>query len=94
MSDLSFHVHHFVPTAQGEELELRTALLKARDYASALKSRVASDTAYDLACAAHEWAGLYVYAEVPLPRLKIAVSLCRNLVQAAFSADHLEGEAR
>lgn len=92
MSDLSFHVRKFVPAAEGEELEQRIALLKARDYASALKARVASDRAYDFACAAHEAAGDFVFAEVPLARLKIAVSYCRNLVQAAFSAEHLEGE--
>jgi len=94
MSDLSFHIREFMPTAEGEELKQRIALLKARDYASALKWKAASDLAYDLACAAHEMAAHYVFADVPVDRLKIAVSYCRNVVQAAFSAEHLEGEAK
>ena len=94
MSDLSFHVREFVPNAEGEELKMRIALLKARDYASALKWKAASDLAYDLACAAHEMAGQFVFAEVPLARLTIALRFCRNSVQAAFDAEHLEGEAK
>lgn len=92
MSDLSFHVREFLPDcADGEEMELRKALLKAREYASVLKPRMASDTAYDLACAAHEVAGQYVYAEVTTGRLEIARNLCRALVQAAMCTEHLEG---
>lgn len=94
MSDLSFHVREFVPAAEGEELEHRIALLKARDYASALKGQALDDTAYDLACLAHEVAGEFVFADASLPRLKIAVTYCRNLVQAAFCATHLEGGAK
>lgn len=91
MSDLSFHVREFLPDCQdGEEMELRKALLKAREYASVLKPRVASDAAYDLACQAHEVAGQYVYADVSTGRLEIARNLCRALVQAAMCTEHLE----
>lgn len=91
MSDLSFHVREFVPScADGPEMDHRMALLTARDYASAIKARATGDASYDLACAAHEWAGQYVYADVPVARLEIVRNLCRSLVQAAFSAEHLE----
>lgn len=92
MSDLSFHIRQFVPESEGADLEHRTALLKARDYASMLRSRVTSWQALDLAAAAHETAGAFIYADVPADRLAIAVSYCRNLVQAAMLADHLEAE--
>ena len=94
MSDLAFHINSFCPAAEGDELQERIALLKARDYAAALKPNMRSDWAYDLSCAAHEAAGHFVYAQVPTNRLKIAVNYCRNLVQAAMLADHLEGEAQ
>lgn len=92
MTDLSFHVRELVPDCDGEELAHRTALLKARDYAALLRSRVASQTALDHAAAAQEMASEFVFAEVPADRLKIAVAYCRNLVHAAFLADHLESE--
>ncbi|MCV0384262.1 MAG: hypothetical protein K5799_12585 [Erythrobacter sp.] len=93
MSDLSFHVRQFVPAcADGEEMEHRQALLKARDYAAAQRGKVFSDRAIDLACEAHETAGAFVYADVPVDRLKIAVAYCRNLVHAAFLAEHLAEE--
>lgn len=93
MSDMSFHIREFVPAcADGEELEHRTALLKARDYAAMLRTRVKSETALEHAAAAHEMAGEFVFAIVPADRLKIAVAYCRNLVHAAFLADHLEFE--
>ena len=93
MSDLSFHVREFVPACpDGEEMEARTALLKARDYAAMLRARVESDAAFAHAVAAHDMAGALVYADVPVDRLKIAVAYCRNLVHAAFLADHLERE--
>ncbi len=38
MSDLSFHVHHFMPDCAGEELELRKALLRVREYAAMRKA--------------------------------------------------------
>ena len=34
-ASLAFHIRQFVPAADGEELEHRAALLKARDYAAA-----------------------------------------------------------
>lgn len=88
-NDLAFHVRTFVPEAEGEELEQRTKLLIARDHANALRARVSSDRAYDYASAAHEIASEFVFADASLPRLKIAVVYCRNLVQAAFCAEHL-----
>ena len=90
MSDLSFHVRQFVPEcADGEEMEHRTALLKARDFAAAQRGKVFSDWAINLSCSAHETAGAFVFADVSNDRLKIAVALCRNLVHAAYLAEHL-----
>ena len=93
MSDLAFHVRQFVPAcADGEELEHRTSLLKARDFAAAQRGKVFSDAAINLSYAAHETAGEYVYADVPVDRLKIAVAFCRHLVSAAYLAEHLSEE--
>jgi len=92
MTDLSFHIREFVPAAEGPELEHRTALLKARDYAAMLRGSVESRTALDHAADAHEMAGAFVYADVPPERLEIAVKYCRHLVHAAFLAEHLDSE--
>jgi len=92
MSGLTFHIHQFAPAADGLELEHRTALLNARDYAAALRGRVVGQLAHNHACDAHEMAGEFVFAEVPLARLEIAVKYCRHMVMAAFLADHLEAE--
>ena len=97
MSDLSFHIRQFVPAcADGDEMEARTALLKARDFAAAQRGKVYSTEAINLSCEAHEAAGAFVYADVPVDRLKIAVGYCRNLVHAAYLAEHLsrEGDGR
>lgn len=94
MTDLSFHVRQFVPDcADGEEMEQRQALLRARDYATVLRSKVTCEAAYNHAIDAHEMAGAYVFADVSPDRLKVAVAYCRNLVHAAFLADHLDMEA-
>ena len=93
MSDLAFHVHQFVPDCDGEELEQRKALLTARSYAADLRSKVWSRTALHHAADAQEMADAFAFADVPIDRLKIAVGYCRNLVHAAFLADHLEREA-
>lgn len=74
-------------------MEQRQALLKARDYAAMLRAQTDSAIATNHAIDAHECAGAYVFARVPVARLKIAVSYCRAMVQAAFLADHLEREA-
>lgn len=93
MTDLSFHVREFVPEcADGEEMELRTGLLKARDFAAAQRGKVFSDWGINLACEAHDMAGAFVYADVPTDRLKIALAYCRNLVHAAYLAEHLSEE--
>ena len=94
MSDLAFHIREFAPDcADGPEMEQRQALLKARDYAAHLRSRVVSERALEHAVAAHEMAGEYVFADVSPARLEIAVAYCRNLVHAAFLADHLDEAA-
>lgn len=94
MTDLLTQVRHFVPDCQdGDELEQRRALLKAREYAAMLRAQAEGDIAIEHAIAAHEAAGAYCYAKVPVARLKIAVGYCRAMVQAAFLADHLEREA-
>ena len=93
MTDLSFHVRHFLPDCpDGEEMELRKALLTARDYSAMLRSRVQTEWAITLAAEAHETAGLFVFAPVPLDRLKLSRDYCRNLVQAGMLADWLESE--
>ena len=96
MSDLSFHVRQYVPTAQGEDLEHRTALLKARDWAAVLRGRVDSAFALQLVIQAHDVAGEFVFAKDESPeRLAFAVKLCRHLVGAAVIAEQLEnGEVR
>ena len=94
MSDLSFHIREFVPDcADGEEMEQRQALLKARDYAASLRGRAISEASFDHACAAHEMASNYVFADASIDLLKVAVTYCRNMVHAAFLANHLDGEA-
>lgn len=90
MSDIAFHIRQFVPTAEGVELEYRAALLKARDYAAASRGRAESSLAYDLACAAHEVAGEFLFADVSVPRLDLSVKLCRHLVSAAHLAEFLD----
>lgn len=91
MSDLGFHVRTYVPTAAGEELEHRVALLKARDWAAALRGRTQCLQAFNLAAEAHELAGAYVFAtEVNESRLQPVVRLCRHLVAAAMLAEQIE----
>ena len=92
MSDLAYHIRQFVPDCDGLELEQRTALLVARDFATDLRGKVTSRTALHHAADAHDMAGALVFADVSPDRLKIAVAYCRNLVHAAFLADHLESE--
>lgn len=93
MSDLALHVRQFVPAcADGDEMAQRTALLKARDYAARLRGTTISEMALAHAAEAHEIAGAFVFANVPIDRLKIAVAYARNLVQAAFLVEHLERE--
>ena len=96
MSDLSFHVRQYVPTAQGEDLESRVTLLKARDWAAAMRSQVDSDFARYLVAEAHETAGAFVFAkDESTERLAFAAKLCRHLVGAAVIAEQLEnGEVR
>lgn len=92
-AELTRHVLAFVPTAAGEELEHRIALVRARDFAAWHLGRRIEQVAYDLAKEAHEFAGAFVYAEVSPAQLDLAVKLCRCLVQAAFLVDHLSEEA-
>jgi hypothetical protein len=95
MGDLSFHIHTFVPEAEGEELQQRIALLTARDYAADLMGKTCCRHAQDYAGDAHQLAGRFVFAEETAARLEIAVALCRNLVRAAMLMDHLDdGETR
>lgn len=90
---LEAHVRQFVPDAAGEELELRVTLLKARDWAAALRGRTVSWLATECACHAHEVAGHFVFRlGESLARLELASILCRALVKAAMAADSLDGE--
>ena len=90
MRDLSFHVHQFCPTSQGEDLELRTRLLKAMDYAAAMRGKYHRPRAYGYSADAHDLAGHYVFRDVPIHVLKMAVDACRALAQAAQLVDALE----
>lgn len=93
MSDLAFHVRQFVPDCpDGDEMERRKSLLTARDYAITLITKTVEPVATDHAIAAREVADAFVFADVPVARLDIALSYCRHLVQCAFIADHLERE--
>lgn len=91
MTDLISHIRGFVPDcAEGEEMELRTSLVVARDYAAMLRTRVGSEWALILAAEAHTAAGDHAFAETSLDRLRLARDYCRNLVQASLLADWLE----
>ena len=91
MSDLSFHVRAYVPSATGEELEHRETLLRARDWAAALRGRTASRLAFDLATEAHEQAGAFVFAiGEDEQRLGFAAKLCRHLIAAAVLAEQID----
>lgn len=93
MSDLSFHVRHYVPTAAGSELEHRTVLLQARDWAAALRGRTVSPLALNLAIDAHEVAGSFVFTTGETEqRLAWAAKLARHLVAAAMLAENLDAE--
>ena len=90
MRDLIFHVHQFRPDSQGKDLELRTNLLKAMDYAVAMRGRYDHPRAYGYAADAHDLAGHYALRSVPIHMLEMAVDACRALVKAAQLVDALE----
>ncbi len=90
MRDLIFHVHQFRPDSQGKDLELRTNLLRAMDYAAAMRGRYDRPRAYGYAADAHDLAGHYVFRNVPIHVLEMAVGACRALARAAQFVDALE----
>lgn len=92
MRELAFHVRAFVPSAEGEELEYRISLLRARDFAAAIRGKRDGWLSQWLACEAHETAGAIVFAMVSTERLRVAVQFCRHLVSAANLAEFLEIE--
>jgi len=92
MSDLAFHIRHFVPDAEGADLEHRITLLKARDFAAGLRGNTVSRRAYDYACDAHEIAGDFVFSKAPPQHLEVAVGCCRHLVMAATLIEQLDEE--
>lgn len=96
MSDLAFHVRQYLPEAQGEELEHRIALLKARDWAAAMRGRTTVLQSFNLAVEAHEAAGAFVFKiDETVERLAFAVKLTRHLVGAAMMAEQLaDGEVQ
>ena len=90
---LEYHVRHFLPDAVGEELAHRVTLLKARDWAAALRGRSISWLATECACHAHDVAGRFVFRPgESVARLETASNLCRALVKAAMAADSLDCE--
>jgi len=90
MRDLTFHVHQFRPDSQGEDLELRETLLKAMDYAAAMRGTYDRPRAYGYAADAHDLAGHYVFRSAPIHVLQMAVEACRALAKAAQLVDALE----
>ena len=93
MSDLGIHdPRQFMPEGSEKAKGHREALMVARDYAAMLRSRVRSELAITMAAEAQELASTYAFAEASEDRLTIVVNYCRNLVQAAMCADHLESE--
>lgn len=85
-------VRAFRPEAEGSELALRVTLLRARDFAAALRAQTQDGMANNLACWAHEVAGQFVFKVESEARLEMAVILCRRLVGAAMAADGLDRE--
>jgi hypothetical protein len=89
VADLAVHIHQFVPSAAGDELEQRIALLKSRDHAAMLGGSATDEYATNLACDAHEVAGEWVYAPASVAQLSLAATLARSLVNASFAAEYL-----
>ena len=89
---LIVYIRQYMPGVPDDELTLRLALVKARDYCAMLRGTTRHALAHSYACDGHEMAGEFVFAEVPRERLEIAIKYCRHIVQAAFLAEHLEGE--
>jgi hypothetical protein len=81
------HMHRIV---EGDELIHRIALMKARDFATSLTTRTASQYALGYAIDARDFAGETVFQEMGIDRLETCVRHCRHLVQCAFSAEALE----
>lgn len=94
MSDLSFHIRSFCPQAQGDELSHRETLLRARDYACALRGRAATERGRELACMAGDVASELVFSLDASPlKLAAAAKLCRSLVVAAMIFDQLDSDS-
>lgn len=92
-SGLAYHVREFVPGSEGEDLEHRIALLKAREYAAKIRCKPVGEIARGHAIDAQQVADLFLHDEhCTLDRLKLAVTYCRNLVQAAVIAEFLDLE--
>lgn len=90
---LEAQVRQFAPDAEGEELALRVTLLKARDWAAALRGRSTSWLATECAWHAHDVAGRFVFRpNERVARLELVSILCRALVKAAMAAESLDSE--
>lgn len=88
---LAFHIHTYLPGAEGEALKLRISLLKARDYAAALRGSSVSRVSQDHAADAHDLAGAMVFKEgASEVKLKAAVDYCRAVIKAAMLAEILD----
>jgi hypothetical protein len=90
---LAFHVHQFMPDCEGDELDQRIALLKARDYAGMIRCKPIGEMARSHAIDAQEAANHFFHdAGASVQELKLAIDYCRHLVQAAFIAEHIDPE--
>lgn len=89
----TFHIHQFMPECDGDELEHRIALLKARDYAGMIRCKPIGEIARSHAVDAQEAANHFFHdAGASVQELKLAVDYCRHLVQAAFIAEQIDPE--
>ena len=90
----AFHVHQFMPDCEGEELELRITLLKAREFAGELRCTTISEFARNHAIDAQSAADHFLYCPSATPsKLGDAVQYCRLCVQCAYLAENLDPEA-
>lgn len=93
MSDLAFHVQQFIPECDGEELELRKALLTAREYASMIRCKPIGELARCHAIDAQQAADHFFHDKgASVTELRLARDYIRHLVAAAMIAEHIDPE--
>lgn len=86
--DYEPNVLAFVPSAQGEELEIRSALLLMRDLCMAAKAH-ASDQGWVLYGLVEQTVSLQAFAAMPIERLRELRLVCRRCIATAAGFDDL-----